>query len=195
MTVRFSAGCLSVGLLIATGWAAAAPPAATQADEQTRIMQQMCRQATCQHDVRVQLTRADGSRFDRTYPVMPPIVQGNGFAVLAGQTVYIQADPVGGRLTNLRAVARVSDAAKTLVASLRQTEDGGMLLEVRNPFDDVFLKFDMGIMPLDGNDLHRTSSCPVAQSSMELWPYPVFQVVMTNGRVLPKADAAALRCE
>ena len=39
---------------------------------------------TNEHDVRVKLTRADGSVFDRSYPVMPAIVQGSRFAVLGG---------------------------------------------------------------------------------------------------------------
>lgn len=52
----------------------------------------------------------------------------------------------------------------------------------------------MGIMPLDGNDLRRTSSCPLAKTSLES-PYPVFRLVLANGRALPKVDAAALRCE
>lgn len=90
---------------------------------------------------------------------------------------------------------RITDAAKTLTARFEQTTDGGMLLELHNPFDDVFLKFDMGIMPLDGNDLRRTSSCPVAKTSLESWPYPIFQVVLANGRAPPKADTATLRCE
>ncbi|PZO61859.1 MAG: hypothetical protein DI635_13895 [Pseudoxanthomonas suwonensis] len=59
----------------------------------------------------------------------------------------------------------------------------------------MFLKFDMGIMPLDGNDLRRTSSCPVAKTSLESRPYPIFRLVLANGRALPKVDAAALRCE
>lgn len=53
----------------------------------------------------------------------------------------------------------------------------------------------MGIVPLDGNDLRRTSSCPVAKTSLESWPYPIFRLVLANGRALPKVDAAALRCE
>lgn len=79
--------------------AAAAEPSSIQVDDQTATMERICAQMTCQHDVRVKLTKADGSVFDRSYPVMPAIVQGSRFAVLAGQTVSIEADLVEGRLT------------------------------------------------------------------------------------------------
>lgn len=59
----------------------------------------------------------------------------------------------------------------------------------------MFLKFDMGIMPLDGNDLRRTSSCPVAKTSLGSRPHPIFRVVLafqeTRGAVVAVGRAFA----
>lgn len=137
MTSRFRAACLFLLLQVTViPTAAADEPSSNQVGDRAAIMERICAQMTCQHDVRVKLTRADGIVFDRSYPVMPTIVQGSRFAVLAGQMVFIEADLVDERLTNLRAMDRVVDAAKKLTARFEHTTDGGMLLELHNPVDE-----------------------------------------------------------
>ena len=135
MRIRLFATALALLLSVPViPTAAADGPSSTQVGDQAAIVERICAQMTCQHDVRVKLTY--GSVFDRSYPVMPEIVQGSRFAVMAGQMVFIETDRVDGRLTNLRAVDRVVDAAKTLPARFEQTTDGGMLLELHNRFDE-----------------------------------------------------------
>ncbi len=137
MKIRVFATALALLLSVTViPTAAADDPSSTQVGDQAAIVERICAHMPCQHDVRVKLTRADGSVFDRSYPVMPAIVQGSRFAVLAGQMVFIEADLVDERLTNLRAMDRVVDAAKTLTARFEHTTDGGMLLELHNPVDE-----------------------------------------------------------
>lgn len=162
------------------------------ADEQQRIAAQMCAETKCQRGLRVSLKDKDGSPFDRTFEVFPAVVQPFGFMVVAGQTVYIEADVLDGRLVNLVAVDAVAHPGKTITAKLEQVDGKGMMLTVSNPFSRM-LKFDMGIMPLEKDDLYKTSSCPVVPGGglFEMWPYPIFQVALGNGRLLEESDTVA----
>lgn len=159
--------------------------------EHASAQERMCAQAKCQRNVHVVMKQKDGATFDKTFPVFSPIVQEMGITVVAGQTVYVEADIDKGRLTNMKAVDAVVDASKTIVATFTQSDDGGMMLRVTSPFEQT-IKFDMGIMPLDGNDLYRTSSCPITDGVFEMWPEPIFLVVLANGRVV---DSTANVCE
>jgi hypothetical protein len=170
------------------------PVLAQEQTDQKKIAEQMCQETKCQRDIRIVLKKKDGSTYDQTVPVFQPIVQNFGFAVVPGQTVNIEADIADGRLTNLHAVETITDPSKTLTATFKQTDDGSMQLYVTNPFNQT-LKFDMGIMPLEADSLYKTSSCPIRKGSFELWPYPIFQVVLGNGRVIDDTDPISTVCD
>jgi hypothetical protein len=93
------------------------------------------------------------------------------------------------RLTNFKLVKTLEHPEKTVSASLEQNDDKSMMLIVRNPFKKN-LKIAMGIMPLDHNDLLKTSSCPVlsGRTGFELWPYPIFQVWLGEMRLLSESN-------
>jgi hypothetical protein len=67
-----------------------------------------------------------------------------------------------------------------------------MMLSLHNPFNRP-LKFNMGIMPMGSDDLYKTSSCPIIAGggSYEMWPYPIFQVVLGDGRLMNPDDSTA----
>jgi hypothetical protein len=161
--------------------------------EQDSLERQMCAEARCQRNLRVVLKKKDGTVYDRTFPVFAPTAQDFGVTVVAGQTIYVEADVVDGKLANYRAVEKVVDPGITITAKFEQLEDGGMMLSLHNPFDKP-VKFNMGITPLDSNGLYKTSSCPVGANgnSFEMWPEPIFQVVFGNGRLLEAG--AAMTC-
>lgn len=146
---------------------------------------EMCRRTICQHGLRVTLKKKDGSTFDKVYDVFPGVVQPAGLTILAGQTLYIEADIDNNRPTHFHVVETVTHPEKTLSAKLEQSDDGGMLLKLTNPFKQA-LKFDMAMMPLDQPSLQKTSSCPVVAGgfSAESWGVPLFQVVLANARFI-----------
>lgn len=160
--------------------------------EQARRLAEMCANADCQRNLRVTVKNSIGFKLDETFELFPPIVQPFGFMVVAGQTVHVEADIVDGKLANLVAVDTVANPGKTITAKLEQVDGGGMMLTVSNPFREI-LKFNMGIVPLEQDDLYKTSSCPVIAGgqSMELWPDPLFQVALANGHVLAPSDNMA----
>ncbi len=151
------------------------------------VQERMCAETACQRNLRVTLRKKDGELFDKTFDVFSPIVQDIGITVVAGQTVYVEADIEKHRLVNLKAVDKIVAPEKTLTARFQQSDGGGMMLRVASPFDET-IKFDMGIMPLDKDDLYKTSSCPINQGIYEMWPEPVFLVVLGNGRVIDSKE-------
>jgi hypothetical protein len=160
-----------------------------EARERARIRDEMCATQACQRNIRVALKARDGSSFDKTFDVMPAVVQPFGMLVLAGQTVHVEAAVKDDRLTDLVQVASVVHPERTITVKFEQTENGMMMLSVSNPFPKP-LKFHMGIMPLDHDRLLKTSSCPVVPGGhgFESWPYPIFQVALGDGHLLA-ADA------
>lgn len=167
----------------------ASEPAATTEPTQEEIERQMCEHTVCQRNLHVVLKQKDGKTYDQTFGVFPGIVQDMGITVVAGQTVLVEAEISGDRLVNMKAVDAVVHPDKTITATLTQNKDGAMMLSLANPFPKP-LKFDMGMMPLDSDGLYKTSSCPVigGGGSYEMWPYPIFQLVLGNARLL---DAGA----
>ena len=168
-------------------WAMAvhAGEANTASPSQEDTEREMCEHTVCQRNIHVVLKQKDGKTYDQTFGVFPGVVQGMGITVVAGQTVHVEADVSGDRLVNLKAADTVVHADKTITATLTQDQNGGMMLSLTNPFARP-LKFDMGMMPLDTDGLYKTSSCPVIAGggSFEMWPYPIFQLVLGNARLL-----------
>lgn len=148
----------------------------------------ICHQVQCQYQLKVTLKNKDGSIFDKTYDFMP-IVQPTGVFVLAGHSVNFEADIDNNQLTNFKLVNEIKHPEKTITAKLMQLDDGSMMLRIKNPFDKI-LKFNMGIMPLDKEELYPTSSCPVIAhgGSYEMWPYPIFQVWLGGAQLMDKKD-------
>lgn len=179
--MRLSKFAMTAGFSMAFSAAMAAEqPSAAPAE-----VADMCKATICQHHVHVLLKQKDGSVFDRTFDVMPGVVQPRWLAVLAGQTLYIEADKADDRLANFRVVESAAHPEKTLTVSLQQSDDGSMLLKVTNPFSQA-IKFNMGMMPLDSESLQKTSSCPVIAggSGFESWPQSIFQVVLAKARFI-----------
>ncbi|MFT3808121.1 hypothetical protein [Arenimonas sp.] len=184
LTLAASA-CLLTGASGAHGTLGAKVPEA-------EVEKRLCENAPCQRNLRVSLKKKDGSVYENTFPVFPAAIQSFGITVVAGQTLHVEADLVEGKLANMRVVETVLHPEKTLTATFTQHEDGGMLLALSNPFDQT-IRFRMGIMPLDAEQLYATSSCPIGahQSSYEMWPYPIFQVILGDGQVIGKDDSLA----
>ncbi len=184
---RFAAALIVAGCWLAMPAFAAATESAPK--KQAALELEMCAAATCQRDVRVALRREDGTLYDERFKVFPPTVQNMGIFVLAGQTIYIEAEVSGNRLINYVAVDKVKLPARTISAKLEQQADGSMLLAIHNPFAKA-IKFNMGMMPLKSERLVKTTSCPVGAglALYEHWPFPIFQVVLGGGRLLEEGD-------
>jgi hypothetical protein len=176
-------------LPLAWAMAAHAGEANTASPSQEDIEREMCEHTVCQRNLHVVLKQKDGKTYDQTFAVFPGVVQEMGITVVAGQTVHVEADVAGDRLVKLKAVDAIAHPDKTITATLTQDQNGGTMLSLTNPFARP-LKFDMGMMPLDADSLFKTSSCPVIAGggSFEMWPYPIFQLVLANARLL---DAGA----
>ncbi|HXA47256.1 MAG TPA: hypothetical protein VNW52_06480 [Burkholderiaceae bacterium] len=158
-------------------------------DESGTFPADMCSYSPCQHDIHITIKRKDGSVFNTTFNNLPGAVQPISLAVVAGQVLNFEAAIENGKIVNYKLVEQVTSPEKTIFASFAQSDDGQMILTIRNPFD-VAIKFDMAIMQLDSEKILKTSSCPIIPkgSSYEMWPEPLFQVLLLNGRTVEFKD-------
>lgn len=173
---------------------ATAPSGGRQGDwhDSSATAEEMCAVAQCVRDVRITLKQARGGVFDRTFDALPAVQEGM-VSVYPGVPVYFEADLEGDQLVNLKLVEHVVHPEKTVSATLSQHDNGSMALVTRNPFSRP-LRIRMGMMPLERDDLVRTSSCPVVAggSAYELWPFPIFQIVLGDMHLLE--DDADMVC-
>lgn len=133
----------------------------------------------------IKLKRSDGTWHVHTIEDFSGTVQDFGLVVLAGQTVFVEADVFGDQLTNFLAVDHIEKPEKTIVASFMQQNDGGMFLNLTQPFKrDV--KFDLEILRLEKKHFSATSSLPVraGHGTTEMWPEPISMVVLRNARLI-----------
>jgi len=184
------------GIFAATALLVSAPLLAQEAQQPGKASTETsigCATGTCQHHVRITLKDKNGGTFDRVFENAPAVVQPFGFSVLAGQTVYIEADVADGKLVNLVSVDKISAPEKTVTARFEQVDGKGMMLTMTNPFQQL-LKFSIGIVPLGEKRLVKTTSCPVGAGiqSVELWADPISQVALIGGHLLP--DNSATGC-
>lgn len=175
--------------------AASTPPqAATSAQPEPKTIEEACKTPEYQciyTPVTVSLVQKDGSGYQHTFPPPMPVIHGGVVYVLAGQTVYIEADVDKDKLTNLHFVSSNTHPEKTLVLHLSQSTDAGMdntmMFDIHSPFAKP-LKYHAGLMPLDSTDgsMYKTSTCPVIAKggAFEMWPYPVFQLALSDFHML-----------
>lgn len=177
----------SLGMLLS--FHASAQDGFVDVDDTQKAKQEMCKENLCQKNLRVHLKLKDGKEYDRTFDVFPPVVQSIGLIFVAGQEINIEADVSGDTLVNYKVVDKITQPKKTITVSFKQEKDIGMMLVVKNPFEKT-LKFNMAIMPMDKDGLFKTSSCPIIAggSIYEMWPEPIFQILLTNPKFLDAKD-------
>jgi hypothetical protein len=120
-----------------------------------------------------------------------PVLLNDVVSVYPNEEVYIETALENGNLKLVRAVPKVTSPKRTLVFKFKQEPQAkDMILEIINPFPRD-IKFTMGMMLPEGGDIRATSSCPVKAGLilLEHWPHPIYQLVITNGRVLAKSDS------
>ena len=125
-----------------------------------------------------------------------PIVLPNGWVtVLPGEEIHVAFDVDEGKLNNPHAVNKPVESKPTLSFRFDQDADtaDSMLRITSNSKHTV--KFDLGMMLPDGEQILSTSSCPVQPGlrSYEHWSFPVFQLVAARFRLL--APDSAMACE
>jgi hypothetical protein len=176
-------------------------PSAGQSDAEIRAeIERLCQAVLCRKPSPIRLQLPAGEFFEMTPTSPTPIIAGDLVTVYPGETIRIEAKVEANRLVGLTAVPEVTHPERTLVFHLKQEPkigDGiGMLLKVESPFAGV-LKYRLGMMLPTGEDLLKTSACPLhaVKAVFEHWPHPVFQIVATDFRLVDPESKAATTCE
>jgi hypothetical protein len=148
----------------------------------------------------VRLKMSDGQIHGIKFTTPPPPVQGNLINILAGETLYIEAEESGDHLVNLRPVQTISNPSSTLTFCLYQDPkiaDGtAMLLIVQSPFVRT-IKYHLAWRLHEGQDFQKTSSCPVrgGVKMVEMWPHPISHLTIIDMRLLDPNSEEARICQ
>ncbi len=161
-------------------------------------LDEFCKSNSCRQDLTISLKQKDGTKFENTFKLLPPAVQPSFISIYAGETIYIEAVEEKEAPTGLVQVKSMKNPDKTIMFKFEQQNDisdgKSMLLTVKNPFSKP-IRYNIGMMPLDQENLIKTSSCPVIAkgSVFEIWPFPIFQIVVSNIHFQKENDDGACK--
>lgn len=143
--------------------------------------------------ITISLLKQDGLIYQKKLMPPTPIIQGGNIHVYAGQTLYVEGDLSGDKLTNLRLVQTIKHPEKTLIMRLTQQtkspapDNKSMVFVVYNPFDKN-IKYHAVIVPLENSNGSgiKTSTCPVKakKTAAEVWQYPLFQLMIKGFKLM-----------
>lgn len=165
----------------------------TKNQKSSNSLVEYCKTASCRKNVRFRLKKKDGTYFEFSSKLAPPVIQPSFISIFPEETIYIEADKGKNGPINLVHVTENKNPKKTIVFNFTKDKKLGkgysMVLKVHNPFSKP-LRYNLGIMPIDSEKLFKTSSCPVIAGGFvyELWSYPIFQIVVAKLRFLNKGD-------
>ena len=166
-----------------------------EAEQRAKEIDAFCAKALCREARKVSLTREDGGTFEAAVPKLPIVLPNGWITLYPGEEIHIELAFANGAMKSARAVARPRRPADTVTFKLaQQPGKPDMTLSVSHGLSHT-LKYSVGLMLPSGGGVFGTTSCPVrpALVTNEHWPHPVFQLVITNVRLLP--EGASLNCE
>jgi len=181
-----------LGMLVLCFAGAAAPAlAAAQDEDPVAALAKICAETRCYPPGPIRVIMDDGTTSEFHSEYSWPIVHDGFVAIFPGVMLFLAAEIVDGKLANLRVVDEPATPANVIKLRMHQ-EDGkpGTYLTVTNYFPQ-FIKYRAGMMLPTGDDIRATSSCTVmnnGRSAYEHWPFPIFQLVLTDFHVVDVGD-------
>jgi len=158
-------------------------------DSQEISLDQYCETNDCRNNRKVELLVESGL-IEELLELYWPVVMENRVSLLPGDKVYIEAEIVGGMVTNLNQVEEPIHEDRTITFDFGQMEgEIGMMLSVQNPFNKP-MKYHLDMIDFQGNS-HQTSSCAVMASggAFEHWPHAIPELIVSNIRAIDKSDS------
>ena len=158
-------------------------------------LKEYCETAPCRKNMQFKLKKKDGTYFEYTAELTPPVVQPEFILIFPEETLFIEATEGKNAPIELKSVPENTHPERTIVFKFNQGDDAktdtSMFLTVHNPFSRP-LRYNLAMTPLEqqSKGLYKTSSCPVMAEGQvfEHWPYPIFQLIVSNMHFLKKSD-------
>lgn len=168
----------------------------SEAEQRAKEIEAVCAKAHCRSARTVSLRLENGKTFERDVPRLPIVLPDGLITVFPGEEIHIELRIADGAIKSARAVPKVARRSSTVSFRLGQAPGHvASELTVTNGLPHN-LKFTAVMMlPSTGRQLHPAATCPVQPglSAHETWPQPVFQLVISNLRILPEDDP--LNCD
>ncbi|MCI5123551.1 MAG: hypothetical protein D3925_03510 [Candidatus Electrothrix sp. AR5] len=171
---------------------------ANASDDPPKTLEEYCKTAPCRKNNSFKLRKKDGTYFEYTSELDPPVVQPEFILIFPEEELFIEATEGKDAPLDFKHVPQNSQPEKTLVFKFTQSDDEkagpGMFLNVHNPFSKP-LRYSLAMTPLGKEGLYKTSSCPVMAKgkAFEHWPYPLFQLIVSDMHFLKKGDDMSCR--
>ena len=190
---------LTVGLLLSACQTNSIQPANNSGANDGNVeltIEEACAKYKCRENFRLYF-KTENQVVDETVPLFWPRVFDNSISIMPGESFFVEADLIDNKLVNLKEVTEVIYTDKTISLSFTQRESSlGMTLLLKNPFENVALKFNMDMIDFEGNP-HRTSSCPALPKAAiyESWPHVIPELIISNPVVMSQDKLTTFRCE
>lgn len=186
------------GALALAGCAAtpAAPPA-ERAPSDAELRAMFCPDGGCREGHMVRLRREDGSLYEQGPQLTYPPVQASGMvSIFPGEEFAFTGRIVDGELVERRLVTAADGEGPRIAVRFWQEKDGQMMLWIKSTFDTP-IKYSLGMIRLSEEQPEHTSSCPLRPGLpvYEIWPYPIYQLMLLSAKAVPADSSAASTCE
>lgn len=119
--------------------------------------------------------------------------------VVSGETLFLEANVVSGKIASLKYVKNNVRPEKTIVVTLSVMESDpskiSTMLEITKPLNEALIYKAM-FHAASGNSFKKTSVCPVLskQSTYENWPFLIFQMALVGFKLLSDSEAKDYGC-
>lgn len=156
--------------------------------------EKLCPKGDCRGPMTITLVKKDGSIFERKYDYLYPIIRSTGISIFPGEQLVITGDFIDNKLTNISVLSENDKKPPLMKFSFSQENANMMVLFVEN-YSKYNIKYHLSLMPLEKDGLYKTSTCPLLAgfSAGESWPYPIFQLLVTEIFILE--DSRRTMCE
>ena len=152
-----------------------------QQENADQAREAVCQRVPCRPVTTVRLKVNNKEFFEMEFPKAPYVAEGF-INILAGEEILVEFDDADGTLSNPHYVKTSAKPERTISFRLEQTDEG-TVLRVKNPFTKSIM-YDCAIQHYSEQRFRKTSILPVQAGlmSLEMWPYPVAQVVVSKVR-------------
>ncbi|MES2820882.1 MAG: hypothetical protein V4812_18060 [Pseudomonadota bacterium] len=161
-------------------------------------LDEVCDMTTCRPEISISV-RISKDQASEINLLKAPYYFQNTANVVSGETIFLEAIVVAGKIENLKYIKSNINPDKTIVMTLAAIEDDpskiSTVLKISNPLNEA-LTYKAMLHSASANEFQKTTTCPVTAkgSSYESWAFPVFQMALMNFKLVSEAEAESQGC-
>ena len=147
-------------------------------------LDEVCDMTTCRPEtsISVRISKDQASEINL---LKAPYYFQNTANVVSGETIFLEATVVAGKIEDLKYVKSNINPDNTIVMTLTAIEDDpskiSTMLQITNPLSEA-LTYKAMFHSASTSKFQKTTTCPVPAkgSSYESWAFPIFQMALMS---------------